>query len=289
MLLAFLSGSCHKEEFMQGEGHIRVRVSVNEAFANLTDAYGNPWTEGMLTGDYRIRVHAFLYRNGQEGGTLAGTEVTYLDDIRKEAYFWLDAKPGNYTVIATADIVSLTNDKYVYNYNDVTADRMNARVDITKRTYDALLNAAGYTVSSNFDLGEDPEKTRISLTVKPAGTLVTFYFCGVAPAERRENYFELPSMKLFRLFYIPSVDDYFLTKSNDQISAFTGPTDVNPTFRVQSYVVPRGKAFELYWQSPSLIYRTNFLLPQGTQVFVKTDLEKRETEVYEGFPDWARR
>lgn len=288
LLLTTVAIACDKEEFPEGEGRIRVHVSVYDAFANLTDSHGNPWFDGTLPDDYRIRVHAFLYRNEKEGGILAGTEVTYLDDIRKEAYFWLDAKPGNYTVIATADIVSLTNGKYVDTCNNITADRMNARIDITTRVYGGLLNAAGYTLSGGFDLDEGTGKVKVSLTAKPAGTLVTFCFCGVAPSKSGENYLELPIMKLFRLFYIPSVDDFFLTKSNDQMCGYTLPADVDRTTRIQSYVVPGGEAFRLYWQSPTMLYLTAIHLPEAENVFVKVDLEERETEVYGVFPDWAK-
>lgn len=287
-MVVLLAGACSKEDvFSEKEGRVRIRVSVSEAFRNLTDVWGNPAFDEALQGNYRIRVHAFLYLHEKDSSRLAASQVVYLDDIREDAYLWLDADAGRYNVVATADLVELQGGRDDWEYNSIVPDRFLAEVKIVHTRFGGIYNAAGYTVSKGFDLRDDGEKVNVKLILKPFGTLVTYYFCGM-PSDNEFLFLEMPVLVQFRARYLPADDDFFTGTVNKSSEECIGHVYEDRTYRMQSYIAPDGYPVYIRGATQRMRFNKRFTLSWGTNVFIKIDLDTSDDiELFREFPQWA--
>jgi hypothetical protein len=120
--------------------------------------------------DYHPRISLFIYK---EDGTLAAKEVQIVDDFYQKVEVKTGLDKGTYTLVASADIVENSGDNVTFEFWGFknTGGLQNFR--ITDLGYVGYQYKALGVSKKTVDIAKSET---LSITVEPAGALVTLYF-----------------------------------------------------------------------------------------------------------------
>ncbi|MDR1938378.1 MAG: hypothetical protein LBQ73_07760 [Tannerellaceae bacterium] len=158
---------------------VNVSIDIRDVVKDLKDLDGAdlfPSGKIIATGDWEglhARIKFLIYN---EDGSLRSEETVIVDDFSKAAELKKVLPGGDYTVVATADMVQNTGDKIddeLWEFENTSQLR---NFKITDRQYTAgRLKALGvYKSTLNVSKAES-----LKVRIKPLGSLVTFYFKNV--------------------------------------------------------------------------------------------------------------
>lgn len=277
-VLLFSSCEKEKEEIPDGKVRISVGVSVYGAFRNLTDGYGRPCFEGPMPGDFRVRVAAFLYRKSTgEADSLTDRKVVFLDDPQTDAHFQLESRPGEFVVLATADIVQLKNGELLANYNDVVINLYKPQIEIRFKNYGGAYNAAGFSASQKFGLPESGGTMQVKLQAIPTGSLVNLSFRGIDSG--KADRYTLPGLYRHLITGSPDGNELRIDISREQAGASIPAHSPDNRYDVQWYLVTPDDSATLRWGTgDNLNYSGRFGFAPGKSKNVRIDLPDGQLE-----------
>ena len=273
LLPVLLFSSCEKEEEIpDGKVRVSVGVSVYGAFRNLTDGHGRPFFEGRMPGDFRVRVAAFLYRKSTgEADSLTDRKVVFLDNPQDDAHFQLESRPGEFVVLATADIVQLKDGELLANYNDVVINLYKPQIEIRFKNYAGAYNAAGFSASQKFGVPESGGRMQVKLQAIPTGSLVNLSFRGIDSG--KGDRYTLPGLYRHLITGSPDGNALRIDISREQAGAPIPAHSPDNRYDIQWYLVTPDDSATLRWGTgDDLNHSGRFGFTPGKSKNVRIDL-----------------
>ncbi|MDR1645994.1 MAG: hypothetical protein LBS05_09300 [Tannerellaceae bacterium] len=151
---------------------LTVSVDVRNVVKDLVDIYGvDYFPNGELDDDdYSVRINLFIY---DDEGSLVEKESQIVDDFYQKLEVKKSMNTGEYTLVATADLVEVNGDDISLEFWKFSNTSNLRDLRAVEQGY------AGYyykALGVTKEVVEIEKSQSLTMNVKPAGALVTFYF-----------------------------------------------------------------------------------------------------------------
>ncbi|MDR3261105.1 MAG: FimB/Mfa2 family fimbrial subunit [Tannerella sp.] len=174
--IVFLMASCNEDNDVDIQYQVTIRIDAMDVVKNLReDADGTelfPNGEIIVSGANPLhpRIKCLIY---DSDGSLFTEETRIVDDFTKTVSITTKLPGGNYTIVASADLVQHTGDQVNFEFWKFENTSSLEDFKITDLKFDAgLYKVLGiYKNAININEGINSE-----IRIKPAGSLITFRF-----------------------------------------------------------------------------------------------------------------
>ncbi|MDR1257810.1 MAG: hypothetical protein LBK65_00820 [Tannerellaceae bacterium] len=170
LLLSFASCDGDKKD-VDIKYELKVSIDVLDVVKNLKDLdNAELFPNGVIDDGSHVRVKLFIFG---EDGSLISEDTQIIDDFSKKSQMTKSMYPGNYTLVASADIVENDGDEIEFQcweFRNTSSLRNFRIVDLGKRGHEyKAIGVSQNTVEISKSLSTD-------IRVQPLGAMVTFYF-----------------------------------------------------------------------------------------------------------------
>jgi hypothetical protein len=124
--------------------------------------------------DFKLRVRLLIYN---DKGNLVDQEVQFLTNYDAIMSCAKQLPKGNYTAIATSDVVKESNDKVTFQYWSLQDSTTLATSEINKTGYIGRIYGILGVSKNAFSVGNS--NNDVSISIKPAGALLCMYFANI--------------------------------------------------------------------------------------------------------------
>ena len=241
-VVALLFASCKNEDISISR-EVNFEVNPYKVISEFSQHQVNDDDFDFLSGDW-LRVHLFVY---DTKGDLVASDVQFLSGYRSTMNSKFNLADGNYIVVATSDVTSLSNGNVSFEYWEFSGENRLADLRITDASGligwdDKILGVTSNQVSVNAN------NVNHSIDVNPAGALFLVHTNGI------HNFSDVISYHL----YVDKNSDY-CSFGNDgtMIPTINAGTTYNWQLSTQSTS-----------SSGNNYYSYRFVLPLGNTNFI---------------------
>ena len=169
-IVTFFFSSCSNDEDIEIAYNSTFKIMPSSVIASFKPYYSGDFD--LDSGD-KLRTSIFIYN---EAGNLLTSETAYLNGYSENMTFSVPLPAGNYTVVATTDVVTVSNQKVSFEYWLYEDFEKLTTFKITDTGYvgydDKILGVSSFNIEVN-------GQKDISIPVQPAGALIIAYYEGI--------------------------------------------------------------------------------------------------------------
>lgn len=283
-LPAILFSSCDEDSVPSDKVRLQIQASAFDVVKNLKDTEGNLYFTGKLTDGYRLRITCIVYSYAKsfiESEKQESIQTAYLDDVTGMASFTVETDPGDFRVIATADLVKMNGNNVALAYNDIVSDIDFINVSVNFKNNGGYLNAAGTADSERISL-EGGNKADVSLNIQPIGSLITTCFYNVDASKCKEITYRL-SGATFKgsLKYVGDRREFYVLPGGTEV--IIEPVAGEDTYYYQRYILVNETKTGVQWAGIRYFNNKEFAFVPGVNNYIKLDISTDEIVVYNDF------